>query len=82
VLFAEGCKVLRSPSEIKQPGVCFRGYIFEKYENRWSRIKNRLQKHTPENIPLKIKSMFFKVVGAGPKSAGENPDKGTFITQK
>jgi hypothetical protein len=50
----------------KKPAAHFRGHVFEKYENRWSRIKNRLQKHTPENIPLEIKSMFLKVVGARP----------------
>jgi hypothetical protein len=67
VLFAEGCKVLRSPSK-KKPRGMFPGVCFEKYENRWSRIKNRLQKHTPENTPLKIESIFLKVVGARPNS--------------
>jgi hypothetical protein len=58
-------KVLRGPSKNIQ-GYAFGGMFWKKHENRRSRIKTRLQKHTPENLPLKIKSMFFNVVGARP----------------
>ena len=47
----------------------FSGVCIRKNANRWSRIKTRLQIHTPENIPLKTKGTFFNVVGARPKSS-------------
>jgi hypothetical protein len=64
--FTEGWKRFGGPNEKNIRGM-FSGMFLKKNKKCWSWIKNPVQKHTPENIPLKIKIMVFNIVGARPE---------------